>query len=207
MTLQWVKIFATAIEPYTLILSIVIMILLWLLFFIRYHLCLILPISKELERFSLYLSRLSNSEERNEYLVSKYMSNLSDKSVLSSIWNDFLRGREAEPKQESYFSELYVIDIPAKKEGAASVPTFLLTMGLAASFLRLFFTFVVLPEGADLSAALYPAVSEVILIIFPIYLLYSIVHFLEKQKLRCMKYENCLTGNWFRRNKKTNLQK
>ncbi|MDD4681177.1 MAG: hypothetical protein PHP79_09925, partial [Clostridia bacterium] len=165
MTLQWVKIFATAIEPYTLILSIVIMILLWLLFFIRYHLCLILPISKELERFSLYLSRLSNSEERNEYLVSKYMSNLSDKSVLSSIWNDFLRGREAEPKQESYFSELYVIDIPAKKEGAASVPTFLLTMGLAASFLRLFFTFVVLPEGADLSAALYPAVSEVILII------------------------------------------
>ncbi len=73
--------------------------------------------------------------------------------------------RETEPELESYFSELHIIDIPAKRESAASVPAFLLTLGLVASFLRLFFTFVVLPEGSDLSAAFYPAVCEVLLII------------------------------------------
>ena len=33
------------------------------------------------------------------------------------------------------------------------------------------------------------------------------VHFLEKQKLCCMKYGSRLTGNWFKINKETNLQK
>ena len=74
MTQQWVKDLAMVVNPYTLEISIGLLILLWLLFFIRYHLYLIMPIIKQIENFSLFVSRLSNLEERNESLISKYLS-------------------------------------------------------------------------------------------------------------------------------------
>ncbi len=173
MTEQWVKDLATIVNPYTLEISIGVLILLWVLFFIRYHINLIRPIIKELENFSIFVSKLSNLEERNESLISKYLSDLNSKSVLNPTWMDYIKNREVEPELDPYFNEANIIDIPAKRDQSESIPGFLMGMGLVASFFCFFFSFAALPEGVELSTILYPTVSEVLLVvIFAILLSY-----------------------------------
>ncbi|NLC43546.1 MAG: hypothetical protein GX783_04615 [Clostridiales bacterium] len=173
MTEQWIKELALVVNPYTLVISIGILILFWFVFFIRYHLYLIKPIKKELKDFTVFISRFSNQEERNESLISNYLNNLNKKSVLNGIWVDYIENRESEPELELYFNEADIIDIPAKREYTESIPGFLLAIGLVASFFCLFFSLAALPEGADLSTNLYATIGQVLLIfIFTILLSY-----------------------------------
>lgn len=187
MTQQWVKDLAMVVNPYTLEISIGLLILLWLLFFIRYHLYLIMPIIKEIENFSLFVSRLSNLEERNESLISKYLSDLNSKSVLNPIWKDYKKNRDAEPELEAYFNEVDIIDIHAKREQAESIPSFLFGIGIVASFFCLLISFAALPEGADLSTSLYPTISEVSLIVIFAILLSYLFSMITRSSFRKLK--------------------
>jgi hypothetical protein len=126
LTDQWVRDMAMLVEPYTLEISIGMLILLWVLFFIRYHLYLIRPILKELIRFSKFLSGLSNMEDQNESLISKFLSDLNSKSVLNPIWIEYLENHHVDSDLESYFSEESILVLAAKQEKAQSVPAFLL---------------------------------------------------------------------------------
>ena len=187
MTEQWVKDLATVMNPYTLEISIGLLILLWLGFFIRYHLYLIKPIIKELENFSSFVFKLSNLEEQNESLISKYLSDLNNKSVLNPIWKDYIKNRDAEPELEPYFNEVDMIDIPAKREQSESIPSFLFGIGIVASFFCLLFSFAALPEGADLSTNLYPTISEAILVVIFAILLSYLFGLLTRSSFRKAK--------------------
>jgi ABC-type transporter Mla subunit MlaD len=191
LTDQWVRDMAMLVEPYTLEISIGMLILLWVLFFIRYHLYLIRPILKELIRFSKFLSGLSNMEDQNESLISKFLSDLNSKSVLNPIWIEYLENHHVDSDLESYFSEESILVLAAKQEKAQSVPAFLLAVGLLGSFFSLLFSLMSLPEGAVLSSSLYPIISELILIVIFAILVSYLNCMLNKACYAKAEYEVC----------------
>lgn len=193
---QWIKTISKVAEPYFLEISVGLLILLWLLFFIRYHISLVLPIIKEYNSFSLFLSQLTNLEESNEARISGYL-NLNKKSQLNSVWNDYLENRKSQADYEYYFNETNLINVPAKKEQVVTVPAFLLTIGLVLAFLCLFISFASVPDGITLSSNLYSVISKVVLIvIFAILIsyLYDILNrsFYAKAKASVYKIQRLL---------------
>jgi hypothetical protein len=90
MTLQLIESISVKLSPFSLVISLGILLLLWIIFFIRYPILLINPILKELKAFSILLSSFDNSNKDNMDKLEKYFSDREKKSVLRTIWSDFI---------------------------------------------------------------------------------------------------------------------
>ena len=134
MTLQLIESISVKLSPFSLVISLGILLLLWIIFFIRYPILLINPILKELKAFSILLSSFDNSNKDNMDKLEKYFSDREKKSVLRTIWSDFIENRSIYPDWDEYFNNFSLIDVPAKKSQTYSIPSFLFTIGLALSF-------------------------------------------------------------------------
>lgn len=166
MTLQLIESISVKLSPFSLVISLGILLLLWIIFFIRYPILLINPILKELKAFSILLSSFDNSNKDNMDKLEKYFSDREKKSVLRTIWSDFIENRSIYPDWDEYFNNFSLIDVPAKKSQTYSIPSFLFTIGLALSFFCFLLRFTTGNPDQNLSQILYPTVVEVVVIVF-----------------------------------------
>lgn len=170
---QFIGFLTTYLVPYSLEVSLGLLLLLWVVFFIRYPVSLLNPVIKELQLFLEFLSELGNSSEVNQTQMEKFISNTKGNSFIRPIWNDYKENREFQPDLQEYFNERSLVEVPAKKNHTFSIPPFLVTIGLALSFFRFILQFLTVQPGAVLPQVLYPAIVDIAVVaLFAILLSY-----------------------------------
>jgi hypothetical protein len=177
---QLIGFLTTYLASYSLEISSGLLLLLWAVLFICYPVMILKPVNKELQYFLEFLSGLENWDEANEARLEKYITNTRDKSFLQPIWKDYMENHSVQPAWDEYFNEHSLIEVPAKKSHILSIPSFLITIGLALSFFCFILQFAGVQPGSDLSQVLYPAIVEVTVVaLFAIllsYLFNRIIH-------------------------------
>lgn len=173
MSGQLIEFFSARVVPFSLEISLGLLLLLWIIFFIRYPVLLLKPVIKELKYFFEFLSKLDNSSDINRSQVEYFINDAGQKSFLQPIWADYVENWSIQPHWDEYFNKYSLVDVPTKRNKTVSVPSFLTTIGLVAAFFCFFLRIVTAHPDADLTQILYPAVGEVAIVaLFAIFLSY-----------------------------------
>jgi ABC-type transporter Mla subunit MlaD len=150
--------------PYAFEISIGLLLVLWFYFFIKYHILRLVPVSRQLDRFCRFLNELDNAAENNEQKINDYIHNNKTKSFLSYAWEDYTANKSVQPDVLLYFDENTLLDEPASRSRAASVPSLIMSIGLLASFACLYAGLGDLSKAFSGQASSLPVVGGVILL-------------------------------------------
>ncbi|HHY82509.1 MAG TPA: hypothetical protein GX505_07495 [Clostridiales bacterium] len=164
MPTLWIEEFTATLRPYFLGISLGFLSFLWVVLYIRYNVGLLIPVLGELKQFADFLSELRNMDEANENKITEYIEHTRDNSFLRPVWYDYIENRSADPDLNQYFNNTTLADVPAKRNKAASIPAFLVTIGLAASFFCLVIHLAGLKPGESMPDIFYSVISQIAVI-------------------------------------------